>query len=113
MNTNNLELVKELALWIQANIQQEFADVHLSKNLMNTITIEKTDKGYRLTIPAQKYDIDKYRKEKVIIYTGKGSYADEVDIVGGFSRKHKGYVDESIDLAIALWQHQVKNKWQQ
>lgn len=97
------EMKKRLLLLIKEEIDNEFFNVHLSGNLSRTITIDNSNGGLTLTIPAQIYDITQYKKKGVIIYKGSGSYANEVDNTGGFSGKHKGYVDKAIDKAINRW----------
>lgn len=94
---------RALADMIVENIRKEFANVHLSFNLVNTIVIEEHDGDIRIRIPAQIYDVLLYKRKGVLSYTGSGSYANEVDISGGFSGKHKHYVDNCINNAIKQW----------
>jgi isopentenyl phosphate kinase len=95
--------IQELARLIKTSIQNGFEVVHLSKNLMDTIEIDLTAEGFLLTIPAEMYDIQKFRDKGVIVYSGVGSYAQEVDVTGGFSGKHKNYVENAIQEAIIFW----------
>jgi hypothetical protein len=92
-----------LAEKIKENIQKEFEFIHLSKNLMDTITVARTTNGYEIEIPAEIYDINKYYKQGVIVYTNEGSYAQEVDDKGGFSTTHKNYIIRAIMNAIEDW----------
>lgn len=93
----------DLANKIKAKIRQEFVNIHLSKNLMDTIEVKRTTMGYEIEIPAEIYDLDKWYNEKVIVYTGEGSYAQQVNIEGGFSGTHQNYVEKAIQDAINEW----------
>ncbi len=92
-----------LAEIIHDQLEEEFAEVFLSGNLRDTAKIGVTPNGAMVEIPAKMYDLMQFRKEGVIIYTGEGSYAQQVDITGGFSGLHKGYIDKRIERAIAWW----------
>ena len=94
----------DLAKLIVQSLQKEFQIVHYTGNLMNTIKIIETENGVAVEIPAERYLFSTYRKKGVIIpYGFGGSYASEIDETGGFSGKHKGYVERCIDEAIARW----------
>lgn len=97
----------KLARIIVKNLKAEFSVVHLSGNLANTISITKysseSQSGYDINIPAEIYDIPLYRRKGVIVHTGNGSYANEVDLSGGFSGRHKNYVDRCIQESIQEW----------
>lgn len=97
------EVKLELALMIKQEIEEEFKNIHLSKNLMDTIVIEETDGGYDVVIPAYIYDIGTWYKYGIVAYTSGKSYASAVDKNGGFSGKHKGYVSKCIHRAIDKW----------
>lgn len=104
---------KQLALFIQEEVKKEFSFLHFSGNLMNTITINKTKNGWEVDIPAEMFSISDYKKKGVIIkIPGGGSYASLINTTGGFSGKHKGYVEECISKAINKWmyQYQIKGK---
>lgn len=103
MITNNMK--KVLAELIARNLKKNFEVIHLSGNLADTIFIEETLEGYKVHIPAQMYDLKEWNKSKVIIYTDEGSYAQKVNITGGFSKLHKHYVEQSIFEAIDEWKH--------
>ena len=96
-------LLQKLAEKIKEKIRNDFKEVHLSQNLMNTISISSTPTGFLVDIPAEIYDLAKYYKEGVIIYTGAGSYAEDVDINGGFSGKHKDYIERAILESVSEW----------
>ena len=93
-----------LAEKIKQRLKDDFKDTHLSGNLMETIEISHDGSGFLVKIPAKVYDILQFYKTGAIIYKeDKGSYAQEVNITGGFSGKHKGYVERAIDEAISDW----------
>lgn len=109
--------MKLLAIYVKQAIIEGFKRVHLSGNLMDTITVRATPEGVDVEIPAEIYDMKKYQKEGVITYTGEGSYASQLDIEGSqfwsyskngkkvwkAPRNHIGYVEEAIRSAIARW----------
>lgn len=100
------DLEKDLAEKIAEELQNEFEMAHLSRNLMNTIVIRKTEKGYEVEIPAIRYNIEEFRRTGQIIYDqGNDSYAEEVNVTGGFSGTHIGYVDLAISMAIHRWKN--------
>ena len=70
-----------------------------------TLNLPKTDFPMRANLPQNEpKTLEKWEKEGVIVpYEKGGSYASQVDKTGGFSGKHKGYVDKCIDLAISQW----------
>lgn len=108
----DLELLAEMII---QNIKMDFASKHLSGNLVNTISVENTKDGIRIIIPAEIYDIYQYLDKGVIIKTGKGSYASELDINGSsFGKKkihnHKGYVDRAVDNAVNAWVSTMQDK---
>ena len=96
-------LLQKLAEKIKQKIINDFKEVHLSQNLMNTLSVSSTPTGFLVDIPAEIYDLAKYYKEGVIIYTGAGSYAEDVDINGGFSGKHKDYIERAILESVSEW----------
>lgn len=105
------------------NIKRDFRKIHLSGNLMDTVTVEwlsspqdhiifglieagefleKPVKVATVHIPAVRYDLKRYREDMVVIHHPEwGSYAQEVNITGGFSGKHIGYVENAIYKALA------------
>ena len=92
-------MVYDLANEILTEIKKDFEVTYLSGNLRDTLKVYPTEDGITVEIPAQRYDIKKFTKEGVIIYT-EGSYAQAVDEYGGFSKKHKDYVERAILKAI-------------
>lgn len=86
-----------LANKIVENIIADFEKVHLSTNLMSTIEIRVVGNNVEIEIPADIYDVEKYLNEGVLIYTGEGSYASDVDTYGGFSGKHKDFLVRSAE----------------
>lgn len=93
----------KLAEKIREYIKKDFEEIHLSRNLMDTIVVYATENGFSVDIPAELYDIDKYLNEGVVVYTGGGSYAQEVNQTGGWSGEHEHYVEYSIKKAIFDW----------
>lgn len=92
-----------LAEMIRNEIENEFSMIHFSGNLKDTIMIEETENGYDVVIPAQLYDLGYFAEHGIIVYDRAGSYASQVDKTGGFSGKHKNYVEECIQRAIDKW----------
>lgn len=121
----NLELLTNL---IYDEIQSDFKDKHLTKNLMQTMFIEERDGKFEIHIPAEIYNMYKYFKEGVIEYTGEGSYASQLDDEGsafmlyykgkkgGWHRKfkeprnHIGFVENAIQRAVKKYSE--VNGWQ-
>lgn len=103
-------LLQDLANMIIEAIKGDFKDIYLSGNLRDTITLERSKNGFRIVINARIYDLVKFKKDNVIIYTGDGSYASDVDVKGGFSGKHKDYVERAIYKSIPIWikKHNLK-----
>lgn len=97
-----LELSKSLAEYLEKWLKYDFTYIHLSRNLMDTITVTKRDdgKGYTVSIPAQIYDMKLYKQKGVVVYKGTGSYASKVNTTGGHSKLHKHYVEKAIQRAI-------------
>lgn len=92
---------KEIAQAIRNNIYEDFALRHLSGNLMNTIEIIHNEEDARVRVPAIRYDLKEWNRSETIIYTPQeGSYANAVDIHGGFSRTHQNYADRAIIKAV-------------
>ena len=95
-------------------IMKDFRDLHLSGNLTNTLTVEREGLNkVTIRIPAQIYDMYKYLKEKVIIYTGQGSYASRLNDEGSYIFKkyignHIRYIDSSISLAMMNLENKIK-----
>ena len=99
----NSALLEDLALMIQEHIKEGFREKHLSMNLMNTIQVRKTDNSFEVDIPADLYDLKKWNQDKVVVYTGQGSYAQRVYVTGGFSKKHKAYIEYAIMECVEKW----------
>lgn len=101
------------------NLKKEFEVKHLSKNLINTIYVEEVNGEIRINIPAKTYDILTYKKKGVIIYTGKGSYAEKLNKEGShyYSQSkasignHKGFIDRIINISIQMWLEENRNKY--
>lgn len=98
------DLNKDLAYKIAEELQNEFAEIHLSGNLLNSIVVKSTENGAVVEIPAQMYDLDLYFETGQIVHNqGDVSYASLVNTTGGFSRKHTNYVERCIKRAINRW----------
>lgn len=110
----NYSYMRFLADEIIKYTKLDFKDVHLSGNLMDTIKIEEEslDKIV-IRIPAKTYDMYKYLKEKVIVYTNTGSYASRLNEEGSYIFKkyignHIRYMDAAIAMAIVSLQSKVE-----
>lgn len=122
------EMKRVLAELIINNIKSEFADKHLTQNLVNTLKIVETDEGIEVHIPAPKYSWKAWWQNKVIKPTYKGSYAQflnsEGSIVWYYNSKgrklkkignHIGFVEDVIHASINQWKHlynvKIRTEW--
>ena len=96
----------ELAKCIEEAFKEEFKNVHLAKNLVNTMKIEVTDTGIVIDIPAMKYNMKKFKETGIVKYYYRGSYAQQINVTGGLSGKHVDYVEECIKKGIENWMAQ-------
>jgi|LSQX01.3.fsa_nt_gb hypothetical protein len=92
----------ELAQFIENNVKQDFVIKFLSGNLRDTTFIRANQKGYSVHIPAKMYHIGTWKKTGAISYIS-GSYASKVATSGGFSKTHKDYDINAIEMAIHTW----------
>lgn len=110
MSDTNLQ---SLANMVAEAVKDDFRRVHLSGNLMDTITVQKTEDGYRIEIPAQVYDMKLYQTRKVIVYKA-GSYASRLNDQGSeffdyvhwrwvMPRNHVGYADRAVHEGAEIW----------
>ena len=105
------EDMRLLAMLIEDEIKKEFSLTYLSGNLRESIRIEKGEgNGYNVIIPAALYDISEWKKTGVKNHK-PGSYAAEVDKTGGFSGKHKDYVQRCVDKALVRWEALKREKY--
>lgn len=118
-NVDTALFVSGMALSLKRNIQHDikadFKEIHLSGNLAKTTWSEEVvrlhassfwDKDFSqgkkvavVHVPAVRYDLRKYAKEKIIEYQPeRGSYAQTVNVTGGFNlmHYHRGYVEDAI-----------------
>lgn len=97
--------LERLARYIAEYLKADFKEIHLSGNLMRNITVGRDiEDNFVVRIPAIRYDIAKYLDEGVLILQpSEGSYAEEVNKRGGFSRAHTNYVERAIWKAISAW----------
>lgn len=105
--------VKFLANEIVRLIKVDFKRLHLSNNLVNTITVSEFDNRLVINIPAQIYNMYKYVKDKVIVYTNLGSYASQLEEEGSWIfNKHLGnhlrYISFALDGAVMALQDKVR-----
>jgi hypothetical protein len=96
---------------IYQNIQNDFTKLHFSGNLQNTT--HKTPSG--VSIPAKTYDMPYWKAKHVLVYDGRGSYAEEVNKEGSKyidvkhpenNRKignHRGYIDNAVLDGVIEW----------
>lgn len=93
---------RQLGTAIRNAIYQDFAIRHVSGNLMNTLEVIFDEDVVKVRVPAVRYDQKEWNKNKAIIpQPQEGSYANEVDISGGYSRTHQSYADRAIGIAIS------------
>ena len=98
---------------MQKDIKADFKEVHLTGNLAKTTWSETLMQPYGTNfidkdfakgkkvavvhIPAVRYDIRKWYEESVLEFHPEwGSYAQAVNVTGGFSHYHVGYVEDAI-----------------
>ena len=113
------EFCKNFVKYTQKSVKDNFKNVYVTHNLRDTMyseevlplsyyTFELNDltKGLevaKVCIPAVRYDIKRWEEDMVIVHIPeKGSYANEVNVTGGWSPKkvHTGYVENAIAEAI-------------
>lgn len=101
--TDSVELL-QLATEIEFFLKTGFSTIYLSGNLRDTIKMKHTKKGHVITIPAEVYNIARFRREGIIVYKNTDrSYAQLVDETGGYSGAHKDYIETSIERGIITW----------
>jgi len=99
----------QIARYVEAFARKDFETVFLSHNLADTIWVSGASdplggKSFKVHIPATKYDINEFRKTGAVIHTPEfGSYAQLVDVKGGFSKEHRRYVERAVEDAIMEW----------
>ena len=115
--------LEQLARLIIEKLKEEFAIKHLSKNLINTITVENLGDEIKIHIPAKTYNMLLFQTKGVVVHTNHGSYASRLDEEGSqfysyskgtrkgsnriSPRNHKGYVDKVINQAIREWSSMI------
>lgn len=88
--------LKLIAEYIASSIRDDFEVVHLSRNLADTLKVINDGNKFKVDIKADRYNVAEYRRSGTIVYNHQGSYAQKVNVSGGYSKKHIGYVEESI-----------------
>lgn len=95
------KLPSQLAENIKRKIAKDFSKVYLTHNLVDTMNVEARANQATLHIPAIRYDFKEWNKNKVVVHHLEwGSYANQVNITGGFSTFHKNYIDYAIEEVI-------------
>lgn len=116
--------LSSLAYFVKAEIREDFKHRHLSGNLMETIRVGKTPDGFEVEIPAEIYDMYEFQMTGAIVYTGEGSYANQLDIAGSEfwtfyldgSRRyvkphnHINYAENAIKRAVDKWMKSIHAK---
>lgn len=96
-------LIRQIASAAMNLVYQDFALRHLSGNLMGTMELTYGEDYASLRVPAVKYDLKRWNKDKVIVsQPWLGSYAEKVNVSGGFSRTHQEYAERATIGAIRL-----------
>lgn len=126
LEQKDLDMLRDL---IVLYIKEDFEKKHLSGNLINTIYSEPTEKGLKIVIPAQVYNMFIYQTKGIIIYNSTKSYASELDRKGSefyiytrlpngsYQKKlikphnHKGFVNNAINKAITTFSKQLEGKY--
>lgn len=124
ITVNNSDTLKYiLMMCIYEALQEEFEYKFFSGNLKNTISLTENpsiigdaeegenkvqvlgSNNYTINIVARAYDFNVFKNTGQIVHNSKfpGSYADQVDITGGFSGSHKNYVERCIKKGIEKW----------
>ena len=98
-------MLEKLASLIKDALQEGFREYYLTGRLRDTISVSKGGDGSVIVhIPADAYDLNLYRATHVIVNRPDlGSYAQLVNITGGLSHRHIGYVEHALDVAILTW----------
>ena len=121
--------VLNFAVNVREFIEEDFAITYLSGNLRDTTKVYKVNNNsFVVHIPAKVYNINLYRKKGIIVYGDnahktnyskdlksykplhQGSYAEAVNTSGGFSKKHKNYVERALDKALSVLQSELRGK---
>ena len=80
----------------------------LTGTLRNSIRPEITENGVAITITAPRYSKKILFERGYVQYTGKGSYASQIDERGSWFGYHKDYLDDCIQRAIVKWKAYYK-----
>ena len=104
-NAPDIQSLKEsLAKILAEQFRNEFKSVHLSGQLMKSITITSDEEGnFIVEIPPKIYDIAFYKRHGVVKPISQDSYAFAINFTGGFSGLHKGYFALCVSHAIQIW----------
>lgn len=95
------QIQMQMAQAVYAGIYQDFLLRHLSGNLMGTMEIVYTEEDAKVRVPAVRYDLKKWNKDKIVVsQPWRGSYASAVNDTGGFSRTHQEYAERACIAAV-------------
>lgn len=88
---------------IMNELNLEFLGHELTGTLRMSIKPEITENGIAIEIPAPRYSKKIYLERGYIQFTGKGSYASQIDKSGSWFNNHQDYVNKCIDKAMKKW----------
>lgn len=121
---------KSFLKFMRLDISANFKDMYVTHNLRDTmytkgaLTLcyidfrgnEFKENGKLMAkfgIPAVRYDMKRWEEDMIVVHIPeKGSYANEVNITGGWSPKkvHLGYIEEAIANSILQAYHSTKRE---
>lgn len=109
------KLPSQMAENLKRKIAKDFSKVYLTHNLVDTMNVEARANQATLHIPAIRYDFKEWNKNKVVVHHPEwGSYANQVNITGGFSTFHTNYIDiairELVNVEMRISRLYLKNK---
>ena len=88
---------------IMNELNLEFLGHELTGTLRMTIKPDISENGIAIEIPAPRYSKKIFLERGYIQFTGKGSYASQLDAFGSWYGNHEGYVERCVDRAIKKW----------
>ena len=88
---------------IMNELSSEFSKKELTGNLRMSIKPIVTENSVSIEIAAPRYSKKILKEKGILQFTGKGSYASQVDQYGSWYGNHKDYIDRCVDLAIKKW----------
>ena len=103
MNKETRKMLLSLQDMIMNEFDMEFLGHELTGNLRKSIRPEITENGIAIEILAPRYSAKIWFEKGYQQFTGKGSYASEVDKRGSWFGNHEGYIEQCIDRAVKKW----------